>query len=115
MSALCCVGRHVWVGLSCGTLRVIHTEGGGPSLLAQWCAHDMGVAIVSIVQLGARMYSLGTDGSLKGWSAHVPHALDADCRCADAWILVQGSRGFEYGMCRLGWAYAALLWLGFGS
>ena len=91
MSSLCCVGCTMWVGLSCGTLRVLQTEGQKLGLLAQWRAHDAGVSIVSIVQLGSCIYSLGADGSLKGWSAHVAHPLDADCR----WAKGLGFGGFR--------------------
>lgn len=76
--SLCCVGRRLWVGLACGGLRVVCAERAEPTLLAAWHAHD--AAVISVVQLGARMYTLGRDGSIKGWSASVPHASDSDCR-----------------------------------
>lgn len=35
-------------------------------------------AVLSIVQTGARTYSLAADGCLKGWSSAVPHPADID-------------------------------------
>ena len=78
MRSLLCVGaRRLWVGLACGNVRVYDLSD-KPHLLAHWHAHD--AAVVSAVQAGPRVYSLGRDGSIRGWSAALPSGNDDAAR-----------------------------------
>ena len=78
--SLLCIGAHrLWVGLACGNIRVFDLTH-KPQLLAHWHAHD--AAVISAVQAGTRVYTLGRDGSIRGWSAASPSADDDEARCA---------------------------------
>ena len=77
-SLLCVDSRRLWVGLACGNIRVFELEH-KPQLLGHWHAHD--AAVISAVQAGPRVYSLGRDGSVRGWSAALPGADDTAARC----------------------------------
>ena len=79
------VGCRLWLGLACGTVRVIDAGGAKPALLGHWHAHD--AAVISIVQVGARMYSLGRDGAIKGWSAASPDPSDEENKCVCSFAL----------------------------
>ena len=76
-SLLCVGAQRLWVGLACGNIRVYDLSD-KPHLLAHWHAHD--AAVVSAVQAGPRVYSLGRDGSIRGWSAALPSADDNAAR-----------------------------------
>ena len=76
-SLLCVGAARLWVGLACGNIRVYDLSD-KPQLLAHWHAHD--AAVISAVQAGPRVYSLGRDGSVRGWSAALPGADDVAAR-----------------------------------
>jgi len=76
-SLLCIGSARLWVGLACGNVRVYDLSD-KPHLLAHWHAHD--AAVVSAVQAGPRVYTLGRDGSIRGWSAALPGANDNAAR-----------------------------------
>ena len=77
--SLLCIGAHrLWVGLACGNVRVFDLAH-KPQLLGHWHAHD--AAVVSAVQAGPRVYTLGRDGSIRGWNAASPSADDDEARC----------------------------------
>ena len=81
MRSLLCIGsQRLWVGLACGNVRVYDLSD-KPHLLAHWHAHD--AAVVSAVQAGPRVYTLGRDGSIRGWSAALPGADDSAARSVD--------------------------------
>ncbi len=98
-SLLCIGSQRLWVGLACGNVRVYDLSD-KPHLLAHWHAHD--AAVVSAVQAGPRVYTLGRDGSIRGWSTALPSngdntarsvgsAGDIGCACVPlqlAWCLI---------------------------
>eukprot|EP00884_Botryococcus_braunii_P008578 jgi/Botrbrau1/17721/Bobra.0166s0143.1 len=73
VTSLVTAGLRTWVGLASGTIRVY-----GDGLLREWPAHAG--AVVAMCMAGSRVYTLGSDGSLYGWSSNVPSARDTDAR-----------------------------------
>lgn len=61
-------GKHVAVGLADGTLAVLDVSGGTPKELSSQGTHTAGVASVAFSPDGAKLASVGGDGSLKVWS-----------------------------------------------
>ena len=65
--ALLLVGQHVWAGLGDGTIAAFDGDG---QEVGQWRAHES--AVKCLTQVGARVFSLSTDGAVNGWGAAQP-------------------------------------------
>lgn len=76
VTSLALAGLRAWVGLASGTIRVYGDT--GAAALREWRAHAG--AVVAITVAGSRVYTLGSDGSLYGWSSNVPSLHDTDAR-----------------------------------
>jgi hypothetical protein len=73
VTSLVTAGQRVWVGLVSGLIRVY-----GEGLLREWQAHSG--AVVAMTLAGTRVYTLGADGTLFGWSSNVPSLRDTDAQ-----------------------------------
>jgi len=61
LTCLCAVDERLWVGLNDGCIAVFGLEF---VLLKQWSAHE--ATVVDMTILGASVFSLAADGSIKG-------------------------------------------------
>lgn len=87
-------GSVAWVGCADGTVRVLNfsdlgsTEngggGGGVGVAQSWQAHLF--PVISIAQVGTKVFTLANDGSVRGWSLNLPSQAEID-----AWHLAQSS------------------------
>lgn len=73
VQTIAAVGPCLWVGCTSGVIFVL-----GPEcvVLKAWMGHRAG--IVAIGHAGTRVFTLAADGSINGWSAAIPSAMDAD-------------------------------------
>uniref|UniRef100_A0A061RQF4 Type i inositol-trisphosphate 5-phosphatase 12-like n=1 Tax=Tetraselmis sp. GSL018 TaxID=582737 RepID=A0A061RQF4_9CHLO len=67
VTCLAAVGQCMWAGLSDGSIVVYHGTG---SRVATWLAHRG--AIVAMVVVGTRVFSMAANGTVTGWSAAIP-------------------------------------------
>ncbi|KAL2634417.1 hypothetical protein R1flu_005896 [Riccia fluitans] len=68
--SLCAVGNRLWVGYADGKVQVLLCENGARHQVGSWQAHRL--SVIELVVCDDYVFSLGGNGSIRGWSITSP-------------------------------------------